>query len=158
MVISGVVLKHDIYLDVDVLKNSCYFTCSNCRSSKLWACVIDWSIQEGRVWDNPSTFMFKKMSNKGDNLIQSQAPILITQSSYRPGKSGKAWKKVVSESQGTFLISPKIQGTFVSNADCHENQNFVIFVWKMLRFSFHAPGKTSLKMSKIDREICVQVR
>ncbi len=28
----------------------------------------------------------------------------------------------------------------------------------MLRISFHAPGKTSLKMSKIAREICVQVR
>ncbi len=28
----------------------------------------------------------------------------------------------------------------------------------MLRLLFHAPGKTSLKMSKIIREICVQVR
>ncbi len=37
-------------------------------------------------------------------------------------------------------------------------KNIVIFIWKMLRLLFHAPGKTSLKMSKIIREICVQVR
>ncbi len=59
------------------------------------------------------------------------------QGSHWFGKSGKTWKKV--------LIIMKLK-------------KVVIFIWKMSRLSFHAAGKTSHKMSKIAREICVQVR
>ncbi len=34
----------------------------------------------------------------------------------------------------------------------------VMFIWKMLPVSFHAPGKTSDKLLKTVRAICVQVR
>ncbi len=36
-------------------------------------------------------------------------------------------------------------------------KNIVISIWKMLWLSFYTPCKTSLKMSKIIREIFVQV-
>ncbi len=96
--------------------------------------------------------------------ISFDLAIVIGQGSHWPGKSEKTWKQKwsgkVGENQGPFYISPKNQGkseNFFWNANCHENQKYWDLHLKMLWLSFLAPGKTPLKMSKIVREICVQV-
>ncbi len=70
----------------------------------------------------------------------------------KPGKKSGQLKS------GNFFYFSKKSGKVrfkKKNADCHENT--MIFIWKLSRLSFHAPSKTSFKMSKIVREICVQV-
>ncbi len=52
---------------------------------------------------------------------------------WKVGKPGE--KKVASESQGTFFISPKSQGksgNFFLNADCHENKKYCDFHLKIV--------------------------
>ncbi len=59
-----------------------------------------------------------------------------------------------------LFVSPKCQGTLFLNGDYHEIKKCCDFHWiKMSRLSFHVQGKTnSYKISKIVKELCVQVR
>ncbi len=70
---------------------------------------------------------------------------------------GKTWKnKTVKESQGTFLFLQK-KSEYFKMLIIMKLKN-VIFMWKMLWLSFHTPCKTSSKMLKMVRDICVPVR
>ncbi len=70
--------------------------------------------------------------------------------------------KKAMESRELFLFLQKVrqnQGTCFKNANYHEIKKCNDFYQqKMLRLSFHAPGKTFRKLSKFVREICVQIR
>ncbi len=72
------------------------------------------------------------------------------------GKPGKIkWSGKVRE---FFLFLLKKSGNVFFYADYREiKTNVVIFIGKVARLSFHAPAKTSHKIPKIVREICVQV-
>ncbi len=89
----------------------------------------------------------------------AQIFFLSSQGSHWPGKSGKTWKKSGQESQETFfLFLRKVRDLKKKMLIVMKIKIIMIFIWKMSRLSFHALGKTSLKMSKLVREICVQVR